>query len=361
MNHLKPTEHYGDIYQDVRVKGEIVYPGWRDCDGRWNTIKPHIPANSVVMDLGSNAGYFSQRIAEEINNSMVWSMESVPARWELQRDMLLENGTPNVVLTSHKMDIFDFLKLQYSVNRIDVIVALNVLEYYPPKELFEVLNVFSRISPLLIVEFPSLEESGAASSAGTVVSIQPVDKYLRRFYNNVKKIGEAPSSTDPTMKRDIYCCVNTRFYSENLVGYLTHSGLAYGGRRHTLGYGGVQRNWVLDGNVDLTDTDPAVNLCNLTYFGMEYPTVDVIYPQIVEAYQAVAEKYETITDVHIRNVLCTSNGVAAIDVLEHYAKAVVYGRHRDGEDGYDKIFPGYLNGALAEIKAALLAGKEGGA
>ena len=321
MNHLKPADHYGDIYQDIRVKGDVVYPGWRDCEGRWNTIKPHIPANSVVIDLGSNAGYFSQRIAEEIKNSMVWSMEYVPARWELQRDMLLENETPNVALTGHKMDICSFLKLQYSVNRIDAIVALNVLEYYPPEELAEILNVFSRISPLLIVEFPFLEESGAASHAGTVESIQPVDEYLRRFYNSVEKIGESASSTDPDMKRDIYRCANTRLYSENLIGYLTHCGMAYGGRRHTMGYGGERRNWVLNGSVNLTDTDPAINLCNLAYFGLVYPTVDIIYPQIVESYRAAVEKYETLTDVHIRNVLCTSRGVSAIDTLEYYAKA----------------------------------------
>ena len=359
LKHLKPAEHYGDIYQDVCVDGKVVYPGWRDCDTRWNIIKPHILPNPVVMDLGSNAGYFSQKIAEEVENSLVWSMEYVPGRFELQRDMLLENETPNVVLTQRKMDLFSFLKIQNSVNRVDVILALNVLEYFSPDELFAIMGALSRISPTLIVEFPGLEETGAAACAGTLAEIHPIDTYLKQFYQYVKIIGRATASTDRSLKRDIYYCANPRIYAERLLGYITKEGIEAGGRRHTLGYEGGREKWVLNGSLDFSKGAPALNLCNLVYFGLVYPNAESLFPQIEKAYRAAAEEFGTITDIHLRNVLYTPEGARVIDCLEHYAKAFVYGRARDGDDGFEAIFPAYLERALTQIKTDLESGVVG--
>jgi len=350
LKYLKPRAEYGDIYQDILVGGKVVYPGWRDCKSRWNAIKPHIQPGSIVMDLGSNAGYFSQRIAEEIKDSLVWSIEYVRARAELQRDMLLENQTPNVVLTTHKMDLISFLKIHNSVNRIDVVLALNVLEYFSPNDLFAILDTLSRTAPALIVEFPGLEEKGAAACAGTLESIYPIDKYLNKFYTQVKKIGQTAASTDNNLTRDIYYCANSRIYLEKLTGYLTKDGMEYGGRRHTLGY---DEKWVLDGNVDLSESLPALNLCNLVYFNLIYPDASELFPQIKKAYIEISEKYGTITDIHLRNVLYTSGGIRIIDYLEHFAKALVYGRARDGKNGFESIFPAYMAEALNKIEATI--------
>jgi hypothetical protein len=118
MNHLKCMAAYGDLYQDVRVNGAVLYPGGRECEGRWNAIAPHLAACRRVLDFGSNAGYFAQRQAEQQPGCVVWSIESNRDRFNLQRDMFAENQTPNVVLTTREMGLTDWLKVANSVNPI---------------------------------------------------------------------------------------------------------------------------------------------------------------------------------------------------------------------------------------------------
>lgn len=308
---MKPLPEYGDTgqYHDIRLLGETVSRGWRNCEGRWDIIAQHVPSG-VIIDVGSNAGYFTTRMSEDPAR-LIWSIEGGRERAELQTDIHVENEAANIVLTTATMGLYSWLKVANSVNRIDCILALSVLEYLPPMELLETLRIFSRITPLLIVEFCDPDEAGVGGNHDTLQLIRPVDEYLRLFFADMELIGSTASNVDPTKDRRIYKCRSRLpIYRTDLVGWIGGEL----GRRHTLATDG--RHWVLDGRVEL---DVAANLWNLMQFGLAYPLPDAIATAAVSECERVMDLYGgEVIDLHPRNLLMTPTGIRAIDVLEKF-------------------------------------------
>jgi hypothetical protein len=187
--------------------------------------------------------------------------------------------------------------------------------------------------------------SDAAAHPGTVAAFAPLEKYLSKFYAEVHWLGQVPAATGVGLTRDVLLCRNYGFYRENLLGYIG----GHGGRRHSLAY--RDGHWVLDGRADLSEGPAALCLHNLLYFRLAYPAGDALFPAIRGAYEAAAEKYGELTDIHPRNVLLTPRGVEVIDYLEMWNRDQVY-----GEGGFRRSFPKYFFLALGKIGEALAAG-----
>lgn len=344
---MKPIEEYGDDarYHDLVVNGEVISKGWRECQARWDFIAPYLPSSGVIVDLGSNAGYFAQRAAESPDR-LIWSMESAPRRIEIQRDLLVENAAANVVLTAREMRILDWLKIESTTNRIDAIMALSVLEYLPPHELIETLRVFSRISPVLIVEFCDPDETGVGGDPETLRVIRPFDEYLKLFFEHVEAIGETSSQIDPTKSRVIYLCRRAGpLYRTDLFGWIGGGR----GRRHTLAH--HNGHWIMNGRVDL---DVAISLWNLMYFGLAYPEPENLAAQFASvAEQAVKEYSGEVIDIHPRNTLVTPHGVKLIDLLERFGVPIRDGVRRDDPE-FDLY--GWASRQIAATADAILRG-----
>jgi hypothetical protein len=52
-------------YQPKFSGGATVGTGQRDAEGRYAAISPHVPEGSIVLDFGSERGYFAHRLAAE--------------------------------------------------------------------------------------------------------------------------------------------------------------------------------------------------------------------------------------------------------------------------------------------------------
>lgn len=346
---LQDQAAYGDFYQPIYVRGRLVHRGGRNCADRWALIRPALPRNlQVAIDLGSNAGYFGQRIAEECPAAMVWSMESEPRRAMLQRDVLMENDARNVVLTTRQMDAVQFFRLFRSVNVADVILALSVLEYWSPDEAFAMLQMFAKLAPMLFLEVPRPEEAGAAQHPkGTIRALHPIHKVLGKVYGHVELLGATPAATDPSKTRDLWLAENPTVWRGDLLPYV--GGL--GGRRHELACNHLKRVWVLDGRDDLTKIGAGLNLWSVLSFDAAYLPFG---PDAIDApYQAILEHYGTISDVHPRNILVTPDGPRPFDFLELYQRPRLYGQDRAD---YEAGFPAHFADRVGKTKAAIAAG-----
>lgn len=271
----------------------------RDNQKRWVAIKDHI-GSGVFLDVGSNYGYFSDRIASlDKKNNLVWSVESNPENAEVHKDWAKKSSLQNVVITNHRLTLIDLLKLSRTVEGIDTILALSVLHYYEASEIPEVVYLFSRIAPRLIIEFPNQNEKNVAHPE-TIHKVNMI-KLLEFFYEKVSVVGHSPSPKDPGVNREIFVCENPYLEKSDLTSYIRGEYR----RTHSLIYS--DGSWEMD---EAKELETGLNLSNLLFFNPIYPSGDELIDMAVESYQAVSG------DCRLWNVVVTPAGVKIIDFQE---------------------------------------------
>ena len=118
-------------YQDIWVKGKVKKPGVRDCGKRWDMIREYAAQFNrpfTVLDIGANLGYFSLRLAEEFDCTVV-SVEGIYGKWI--QSVYEENENGRVILLQHVMSLADLRKLA-EVEHFDLVLALSVAHHIGP-------------------------------------------------------------------------------------------------------------------------------------------------------------------------------------------------------------------------------------
>ena len=292
----------GEIYQDIEVKGELLFKGVRDCAGRWEMIKPHIKPNSVVLDLGSSFGYFAIKIAKEFPTTLILSFERDRNTAFLQKELLKAEGLTNVILLNHSLSFLDLRWWLQTVEAIDTIVAMSVLHNYAPEEIQNILKLTNLLSPEIILEMPN-ENELKATGHETVMALSPLEQTLKNIYQDVKKLGEIKSHVQDTF-RMVY-------RASDIVkrgGLVSYRGCPEGQKLHTLKYD--NKEWQIDNKKHLI---AGINVWNLLYFKIIYPESDWWYKRAEEAYKKIIDSEEKVSDVRPWNLLVTSDGLTAID------------------------------------------------
>lgn len=315
-------------YQPVVVNGKTVSQGWRECGERWDVINPHLTPGTI-MDIGSHYGWFTY-MAAQYPDTMVWSLEADHKRAEIQREMLVANALPNVVLSECRFSPGHAAMLESTCFTADVILMLSVAHYFEEIKLREMLVSLSRISPVLIIEYPSRHESEVAERS----RVQSVDihKMLTGIYDEVKVIGYAPSPKDSVVKRPIYKATKS---------HINRVAKSYIGNPATKLHGlkCIGGSWLID---DLFRQYPGLTLDDLRHFGpMRYPFLEATLFVAAKKYaDLISERQGAVTDINIRNVLMTDDGVKIIDYYEGV-----------GEPIYDMPWETYLTRTLNRDEA----------
>jgi hypothetical protein len=115
-------------YQPEWCKGREVSTGVRDCAGRYAAVRQIAERFSrpfTVLDLGANLGYFSMRLAEEFDCTVV-AVEDMYGAW-LGR-LLEANGNPRVIHLKRAMTLDD-LRALAGVEHFDMTLALSVMHH----------------------------------------------------------------------------------------------------------------------------------------------------------------------------------------------------------------------------------------
>lgn len=138
-------------YQDIWVNGEVKKPGIRDCESRWNMMKPEFDKwrrPFTVLDFGANLGYYSLRLVEEYDCTVV-AVESIYTDWLMQ--VLDENKQDRIVLLDKKFTLDD-IKLLAEVEHFDLVLALSVMHHVEGGSYHDILGAFVSLGDVLISE-----------------------------------------------------------------------------------------------------------------------------------------------------------------------------------------------------------------
>ena len=284
-------------YQDVEINGEVEVHGMRkSCQERWDIIKPYLKSHKTFLDIGSNLGYFTIKIAREVPNSVVASVEKNIDYAKKQLEIIKRNKLKNVILCHHdfSIEMAKFFSTYYEA--VDVILMFSVLHYYSTIEAEEILKYVSRITPELIIEHPRPEEKSGGLS--TVEALAPFEKTLKKYFQEVELIGEPGSYMSPDIKRDIFRARNPEFHRVADDG------------KHKISWN-KKDGWRLDKKE--REWIHGLNIHQFAMWNLIYPGLFWVTTQARIAYTKVRETNNMITDIHLRNLLFTSDGLQAID------------------------------------------------
>jgi hypothetical protein len=134
---LPPQDHYD--YQPMWIDGETVGPFERDCVGRYEAIRPYVPRGARVLDFGSHYGYFSHRLADELDARCL----AVAPQAVIARGVEVWNGLATV----------DDLR---GFGQFDVVLALSILHHVRPWR--DYYTALLEAAPTVIVEIPHPDE-----------------------------------------------------------------------------------------------------------------------------------------------------------------------------------------------------------
>lgn len=143
----------------------------RNCDYRYAVIKEHLPNDAPfnVLDVGSNMGYFSIKIATDFD-AYVYSLELEPIDYifhvdELVRRRIFNNYVGQCRLT--KEIVYDLFKYGHC---FDVVLLLSIVHHfnYDFEDWCKILGQFISHSRLCFFELPSLLD---------FQGIQSIDKF----------------------------------------------------------------------------------------------------------------------------------------------------------------------------------------
>lgn len=304
VEELQLLAHEEGRYQDIFLGDEKIVSGWRDCEERWELIKPHVHPQTTIMDIGSHYGYFAIRAAQQ-PDTLVWSFESQEKRSDIQAAALGLNGLRNVILSPKHLQLKDFERMARTTEKVDLVLALSVLHYFEPDELPEILYALGRISQNVIVEIANPNESEVANKDW--VKKVPIRYLLGTIFDSVTELGETPAPKDRSVMRKMYLCQNYSIERSKLIGYPQ----AIGGRMHRMSY--KDSAWKINGK----KMHNGLNLYGLSYYGIKYPSVaSLAHDAGVHYYHLILKRKGNVTDVHPRNVLVTHNGQMVIDYQE---------------------------------------------
>ena len=137
-------------YQDVWVKGQTVSLGERECAERYIIIKRFCAQYQrpfTVLDVGANMGYFSLRLAEDFDCTVV----AIEPQEGIAK-VLEANDNHRVVWLKKALTAADLWTLA-QVERFDVVLAFSVLHrlHMDPDEALRALRA---MSDYVIVEYP---------------------------------------------------------------------------------------------------------------------------------------------------------------------------------------------------------------
>ena len=196
-----------DTYNDVRIKGETVFSGYRNSEKRYDEIfqfckKFNRPIS--VLDLGAAEGYFTFRLSEDFSGVFV-AVENNPQRKLLE--LCIKNNNHNILLLDKQMNL-KHLKHLKEVQHFDIVLALNIIHHFD-EPFQDVLETLVSMSSFCFMEHPnSLEDNSTKNSHRLKTEKLRLEKFKPKLLNkNQSGLG---NSSNQKLERDMWLLENTK-------------------------------------------------------------------------------------------------------------------------------------------------------
>jgi hypothetical protein len=145
-------------YQEAYLPDRIE-PGERDCAERWELIAPYVPDSGIMVDVGSNLGYYGLRAIATKPDLAVVSIESDAAIAERQREIAASHDTDRLCLVLGRVDARLTGAWVRTCDWLDLTLLLSVLHWVDDP--VAVLRDLSGMSGRIIAEVPDAADVGA--------------------------------------------------------------------------------------------------------------------------------------------------------------------------------------------------------
>ena len=196
-----------DTYNDVRIKGETVFSGYRNSEKRYDEIfqfckKFNRPIS--VLDLGAAEGYFTFRLSEDFSGVFV-AVENNPQRKLLE--LCIKNNNRNILLLDKQMNL-KHLKHLKEVQHFDIVLALNIIHHFD-EPFQDVLETLVSMSSFCFMEHPnSLEDNSTKNSHRLKTEKLRLEKFKPKLLNkNQSGLG---NSSNQKLEREMWLLENTK-------------------------------------------------------------------------------------------------------------------------------------------------------
>jgi len=163
-------------YQAIWKDGQVLKEGIRECDSRYDLIKPVLESyrrSFTVLDLGASEGYFCRRIQDEYPKATCIAVEP--------------NGQIfGTIHLKHRLTA-ESLENLARCEHFDVVLCFNLLHHF--KNYARVLAAVRELGDILIVETPPPTDHGACGQD----VVRPLYELLTLKYSRI--LGWTPSHT----------------------------------------------------------------------------------------------------------------------------------------------------------------------
>lgn len=338
------------VYQDIELNGKIIVKGLCPvgCEKRWQQIKPVLRGRNVILEVGSDTGFFTKRIAKEFSTSVILSFEK-SEKALIQKELLKAEGIKNVILFHQPFWLNEMEMIAQSCEAIDKIMFLSVFHHHIPQETLRMLDLISRNIPALITEHPVLNPVEGKEFPDRT------DDFIQNQYSNLgKEISKrfeymqflGQTTLQGTEDRKIYHSYNSHLVRPELPSVVseervTDPKLLTNKLEHWYEHWTLHRKW------EPTDIDysrppeswtPGFSAYDAMQFNCIYPEKDWWKEQSDLAYTDLIEQGANVTEIGPTNLIFTPWGLKVVDwdhQNPHYTPAFAYSEIEKLKKFYD--------------------------
>lgn len=299
-------------YQDA-LHPDRVDRGERDCLPRWEFIRPHVPATGMILDVGSNLGYYGLQAIGENAGVAVVSMEPEPSTAERQRQLLEEHGTTRICLIRGSVDGALAAKWAETCDWFELTLLLAVLHWTDDPG--RIVRALSSMSGVLIAEVPDSADFGACGQSRLREWADPIAWFREQTGRTVTLLGRVPRHTSSVPSHLIM--VSGPISREPTVPYWNYDPM-YGPQRqprtgvdaapYQMRYDGERVHFAIRG--EEVAYRPGVNLVSLMYLGRLLRPEPAYW---IQSAAAAVESWPDHGDPMPHNMLWTPTGLSLID------------------------------------------------
>lgn len=190
-------------YQDLVLAGQTVVRGARDCQRRWEILRPYLPTQGCVLDIGSNLGWFGWKLTQAAPDCLVASVEPDENSAALQRQMLQSHQSERICLLTARANARMAQTFVATGQRFEAVLCLSVLHWLPDHR--QLLSRLGTISRRILVEQPDPRESGAGFEQ-LRRQIGAIGPYLEAVFPGrpLQRLAQLPSHRECPYPREIW-------------------------------------------------------------------------------------------------------------------------------------------------------------
>jgi hypothetical protein len=324
MLNIQKLEQEG-TYQDIEIGGKTIVKGLApvDCNKRWNQFKSVLRGRNVILEVGSDTGFFTKRIAKEFPTSIILSFEESDKAL-IQKELLKAEGIKNVLLFHQKFWLKEMRMLAQSCEAIDTIIFMSVFHHYPPEESLEMLDLIFKNIPAIITEHPVVNPvEGKEFPDRTDDFVQNqysnFEKEINKRFQYVQFLGQ--TTLDGVEDRKIFHSYNPHLVRPSLASVVhkekvTDQTLLHNKLEYWHGHWTLYRKYE---PTDTTYTRPSeswkhgFSAYDAHQFNLIYPEKNWWKEDSEIAYGDLIEQGANVTEIGPTNLIFTTGGLQVID------------------------------------------------